>query len=54
MTPLWLRAWLAPAAVEITAAFALPSVQEKRGHVPTVQSRAAPWTVAERVQRRMR
>src|SRR5437016_12824746 len=32
----------------ITAAFALPGVQEKRGHVPAVQSRAAPWTAAAR------
>src|SRR5947208_11420097 len=31
-----------------TAAFLLPVVQEKRGHVPAVQSRAAPWTAAAR------
>jgi hypothetical protein len=30
------------------APFALPGVQEKRGHVPAVQSRAAPWTAAAR------
>src|SRR5437762_87631 len=31
-----------------TAASALPGVQEKRGHVPAVQSRAAPWTAVAR------
>src|SRR5207248_203852 len=36
-TPLLLRACLAPAALKFTAAFALRTVQEKRGHVPAVQ-----------------
>src|SRR5438128_842280 len=40
-TPLLLRARLAPAALEFTATSALPAVEEKRGHVPAVQSRAA-------------
>jgi len=31
-----------------TVALALPRVQEKRGHVPAVQGRAAPWTAAAR------
>src|SRR5439155_27331650 len=39
-TPLLLHAWLAPAGFEFTAALALPTVQEKRGHVPAVRSRA--------------
>src|SRR5437016_8137705 len=53
-TPLLLHAWLAPAAFDSTAAFALPTVQEKRGHVPAVQSRVASRTVADRLQRRTR
>ena len=40
-TPLLFRAWLASAALEFSAAFALCTVQEKRGHVPAVQSRPA-------------
>src|SRR5439155_8943583 len=28
--------------------FALPTVQEKRGHVPAVQSGGGPWTAAAR------
>ena len=36
------------ATIAFTAAFALTAVQEKRGHVPAVQSRAAPWTAAAR------
>jgi len=37
-TPLLLHAWRTPAALEFSAACAPCTVQEKRGHVPAVQS----------------
>src|SRR5438128_2570347 len=45
-TPLLLHACLASDAFEFAAAFALATVQEKRGHVPAVQKRATARSVS--------